>query len=84
MGKPVIVSNAKPTERIVEEERCGLVFQDRDFNEFARAVLKLEQASTREEMGRNGKAAITERYNWAVDELRLFQALDQVAKGRKR
>ncbi len=84
MGKPVIVSNAKPTERIVEEERCGLVFQDRDFNEFARAIFKLEQASTREEMGRNGKAAIAERYNWAVDELRLFQALDQVAKGRKR
>lgn len=84
MGKPVIVSNAKPTERIVEEERCGLVFQDRDSDEFARAVFKLEQTSTREEMGRSGKAAIAERYNWAVDELRLFQALDQVVKGRKR
>lgn len=28
MGKPVIVSNAKPAERIVREERCGMVFKE--------------------------------------------------------
>jgi len=84
MGKPVIVSNAKPTERIVKEERCGLVFSERNHEELAQAVLNLEEGGVREEMGRNGKVAIAQKYNWAVDELRLFQALDRVVKGRNR
>jgi hypothetical protein len=35
-------------------------------------------------MGRNGKMAIAQKYNWAVDEQRLFQALDLSVEGRKR
>lgn len=39
MGKPVIVSNAKPAERIVREERCGMVFKEKDVEDLACAIL---------------------------------------------
>jgi glycosyltransferase involved in cell wall biosynthesis len=47
-------------------------------------ILKLEDESVREEMGRNGREAVATKYNWAVDEERLLKALDLVVAGRKR
>ncbi|THJ19440.1 MAG: glycosyltransferase family 4 protein [Nitrospira sp. CG24E] len=84
MGKPVIVSDAKPTKRIVQEERCGMVFEDQNAEDLSRVILKLEDESVREEMGRNGREAVATKYNWTVDEERLLKALDLAMAGRKR
>jgi glycosyltransferase involved in cell wall biosynthesis len=84
MGKPVIVSDAKPTKRIVQEERCGMVFEDQNAEDLSRMILRLEDALVREEMGRNGRKAVTTKYNWAVDEERLLKALDLAVADRKR
>jgi glycosyltransferase involved in cell wall biosynthesis len=82
-GKPVIVSNAKPVERIVREEKCGIVFQERDSEDLARAIVTLEPESIRTAMGRRGRDAVAKKYNWAVDEQRLYQALETVVdRGR--
>jgi glycosyltransferase involved in cell wall biosynthesis len=83
MGKPVIVSNARPTERIVREERCGIVFKEKDAEDLARAILVLTHKTTREEMGQRGREAVVRRYNWTVDEEQLLRTLDVVAKSRK-
>lgn len=83
MGKPVIVSDAKPTKRVVQEERCGMVFEDQNAEDLARVILKLENESVREEMGRNGKEAVATKYNWAVDEERLLKAVDLAVADRK-
>src|SRR5437763_13990156 len=48
MGKAVIVSNAAPAERIVKEEKCGVVFHDRDPDDLARAILALASSNIRE------------------------------------
>ena len=82
MGKPVIVSNAKPTERIVREERCGIVFEEKNAEDLARAILALERKATREEMGRCGRDAVAKRYNWTVDEEQLLRVLDIAAGSR--
>jgi glycosyltransferase involved in cell wall biosynthesis len=84
MGKPVIVSDAKPTKRIVQEERCGMVFEDQNEEDLSRVILRLEDKSVREEMGRNGREAVATKYNWAVDEERLLKALDLAVAGRRR
>lgn len=84
MGKPVIVSDAKPIERIVREEQCGIVFRDRDSEDLARAIAALEPVSVRTEMGRRGRDAVARKYNWAVDEERLLQALEETVARRKR
>jgi glycosyltransferase involved in cell wall biosynthesis len=81
-GKPVIVSNAKPVERIVREEQCGIVFKDRDSEDLARAIVTLKPESIRTAMGQRGRDAIARKYNWAIDEQRLCNALEAVVVGK--
>ena len=81
-GKPVIVSNAKPVERIVRAEQCGIVFKDRDSEDLARAIVTLKPESIRAVMGQRGRDAIARKYNWAIDEQRLCDALEAVVGGK--
>jgi glycosyltransferase involved in cell wall biosynthesis len=62
MGKPVVVSNARPLARIVRECQCGAVFRSRDPESFARAVIRILQK--REACGENGRRAVYSKYNW--------------------
>ena len=79
MSKPVIVSDAKPAARIVKEEHCGIVVEDRNAENLALAILRLTDESIRAEMGRRGREAVARRYNWEVDEKRLFNAIKLVS-----
>jgi len=81
LGKPVIVSSARPTARIVTEEQCGLVFQDRDPASLADAIVRMGDPAFRAACGRRGREAIVRRYNWEADEHRLFGAIQQVSSG---
>lgn len=78
MAKPVVVSNAWPTERIVMEEKCGIVFDEQDPKALGDAIMKLSEPSVRQYHGRRGKDAVTGKYNWSVDEKRLFRAIEKV------
>jgi len=78
MGKPVIVSDAIPAKRVVNEEGCGAVFQDRNADDFARAVRALTSENVRRACGQRGREAIARRYNWQNDEERLLSAVEQV------
>ena len=80
MGKPVVVSNATPTKRIVEETQCGLVFKERDVKALAAAMLAMEDKALRDRFGRKGKEAFLKKFNWAVDERRLFESLDSAIR----
>jgi len=67
-AKPVIVSNAAPLKRIVEEEKCGMVFTAGNVESFSEALTwMLQNREAAEEMGRNGAAAVRRRYNWDYD-----------------
>lgn len=79
MAKPVIVSNAKPTERIVMEEKCGIVFNEQDPKALGDAIIKLSDESVREDLGRRGKDAVLRKYHWAVDEKKLLRAIEKAA-----
>ena len=82
MGKPVVVSNARPTERIVEEVQCGIVFKERDAEDLAVAMMAMEDKALRERFGRQGRDAFVKKYNWAVDEQRLFESLDSAVRAQ--
>lgn len=75
-GKPVIVSRAIPTARIVQECECGIVYDDRDPCDLARALLALQSAEVRHAMGVKGRKAIKERYNWEYDEVVLRRVIE--------
>jgi glycosyltransferase involved in cell wall biosynthesis len=75
LGKPVIVSSARPTERIVTEAQGGLIFQDRDPASLADAIVAMADPAFRGACGQRGRQAIRERYNWEADEHRLLGAM---------
>jgi glycosyltransferase involved in cell wall biosynthesis len=63
----------------VTEERCGLVFRDRDAQALAEAIVALGDPAVRAACGQQGRAAIRERYNWEADERRLLRAIRQAS-----
>ncbi len=80
-GKPVLVSDARPVRRIVEAERCGLVFRDRDVTDFTEQLIQLAGPALRRALGSNGRQAVLERYNWEADEKTLLAGLEETLKG---
>ena len=61
-GKPVIASNCKPQQDLIEKYNCGLIFENK--TEFHDAIVKLLYNSPlRENMGENGRQAIMREYN---------------------
>jgi len=83
MGLPVVVSDMKPTARIVHQEDCGEVFKDRDAGDLARCVRALTDPEVRMRKGRNGQQAIRRRYHWGYDAKVLVEALERVAARRR-
>ena len=82
LGLPVIVSDMKPTARIVREENCGEVFRDRDADDLARCILALIDPQIRAQKGANGQAAVRRKYNWNFDSKILVQTIEKVKDGR--
>ncbi len=65
LSRPVLVTNCRPLERIVEAERVGLVFPSGEAEALAAAALRLAaDPSEREAMGARGHRAVLERYHW--------------------
>ena len=61
-GKPVIASNCKPQQDLIEKYNCGLIFENK--TEFHDAIVKLlYNKPLRENMGENGRQAIMREYN---------------------
>ncbi|MCP4154057.1 MAG: glycosyltransferase family 4 protein, partial [bacterium] len=63
-GLPVITSARKPVVRIVEKEKCGIVYQSRDPKTIAPALAEMiKDREKLEQMGTAGYNAIREKYN---------------------
>jgi glycosyltransferase involved in cell wall biosynthesis len=64
-GRPVVVSNAAPMERIVRDERCGLVFKAGSAESLAEVISRMAaDPAALDRMGRSGAEAIRQRFNW--------------------
>lgn len=80
LGRPVIVSNLRPLERVVSDAECGVSFIERDPDSLAQAIIDLQDAGRREEMGRQGSDAVLDRYNWPANVqgmLSIYSDLDR-------
>ncbi len=79
MAKPVIVSSAKPLERIVHETRSGLVYPSGDAKALADAVIKIWQDDNLEiTLGEAGKKAVKNKYNWKLEEKKLINLYNRL------
>lgn len=73
-GIPVIASNFPLWQDIVEENQCGLCVDPLDAQAIAGAIDYLVRNPTEaEQMGRNGKQAVEQEYNWDIEEVKLLK-----------
>jgi len=64
-GKPVVTSNCRYIEEIIEKEECGVVFENGNVAQLAKYIIDLyRDIDKRKLMGSKAKAAIERKYNW--------------------
>lgn len=64
-SKPIIVSDCDTQKNLVGNNNCGLVFKEKDKNEYANQVLRLyHDEQLRNQLGKNGKDFIEKEFNW--------------------
>ena len=72
-GKPVISSNCKSIERIINEEECGLIYDDRDSSNLAEKVMfYYENQELLKLAGEKGRQAVMNKYNWEATHFELL------------
>lgn len=73
-GIPMVVSDCNPLERIVTETNSGIVYRYDDANALAETIASLYNDRNRlYDYVKEGRKAVIERYNWAVDGKRLSE-----------
>lgn len=81
MGKPVIVSNAKPLKRIVSEANCGVVYESNDPISAAEAIRSIKGFhKILEKFGINARKAVETKYNWNEDKKRLLDLYNRLTR----
>jgi glycosyltransferase involved in cell wall biosynthesis len=72
-GLPVIASDFPFWQKIIAENACGISVDPLEPEKIARAVnWLLENPQQAEEMGRNGKKAVSQKFNWQNEEKKLL------------
>lgn len=78
-GVPVIASNFPLWKEIIEGNQCGLCVDPLDPAAIAAAIDYLvTHPQEAEQMGRNGQRAVQEKYNWAMEEIKLLDFYKQI------
>ncbi|WP_404320068.1 glycosyltransferase [Malaciobacter canalis] len=80
-GLPIITSNFPLWKEIVEGNNCGICVNPLEPKEIANAIeYILTHPKVAEQMGQNGKKAVLEKYNWGVEEKKLFEVYKELTK----
>jgi glycosyltransferase involved in cell wall biosynthesis len=73
-GIPVIGSNFDLWKEVIEENNCGICVDPNSPEAIATAIDYLVvHPEVAEKMGRNGKKAVYEKYNWDIEKQKLFE-----------
>jgi glycosyltransferase involved in cell wall biosynthesis len=81
-GIPVIASNFPLWREIIEGNACGLCVDPMEPGEIAEAIDYLvTHPDEARHMGKNGRRAVMERYNWSMEERKLMAFYERVLNG---
>lgn len=74
MGLPIICTDFVLWKEIIDEEKCGIYVNPNNSNEIEEAInYLLNNPEEAIEMGINGHKAILDKYNWSIEEEKLFE-----------
>jgi len=77
-GIPIITNVAYD---IVNETGCGLIVEYDNVEDIKQTILKLRaDRQLRQNLGKNGRRAFLEEYNWQIMERRLYNICDDLLK----
>jgi len=80
-AKPIIINKETSAAKIVEKENCGLIVPYGDVNAIKNAIkLMKENCELRLQLGRNGRTAYKNRYNWRLMVRKLIHIYDQISE----
>jgi glycosyltransferase involved in cell wall biosynthesis len=72
---PVIATDFRLWKEVVEKNECGICVNPNDIQQIKKAIITLmENPQWAEQMGRNGRKVVLEKYNWTSQEKNLFDA----------
>ena len=72
-GIPVIASNFPLWREIIEGAECGICVDPLNPEEITKAIqFIIEHPAEAEQMGKNGRRVVEERYNWGMEEKKLL------------
>lgn len=72
-GKPVICTDYSLWKDIVEANECGICLNPNDAKAIRKAILYLKDHPCEGmRMGKNGRKAVEEKYNWLIEEEKLL------------
>ncbi len=78
-GIPVIASDFQILQDIITKEKCGLCVDPLDPKAIGEAIEYLSgHDDVAKRMGENGKNAVLERYNWGIEEKKLFEIYERL------
>ncbi len=79
-GLPVIASNFPLWKEIIDSSNCGLTINPKNPSEIANAIqYLLENDEIAEQMGKNGRKAILEKYNWEAEGVKLIEIYNKLS-----
>jgi glycosyltransferase involved in cell wall biosynthesis len=76
---PVIASDTAPMKRIIEQEKCGVVFEAGNPESYVSAVLRVFN-DHKKSFGMNGTQSVARTYNWKKDEVVLLKVIHDLEK----
>jgi len=82
-GLPIISSNFPLWKEIVEGNNCGICVNPLEPKEIAEAIeYIISHPKEAEQMGRNGRKAVEEKYNWGIEEKKLLKVYNDIISGK--
>ena len=78
-GLPVICTDFVLWKEFVERYHCGLCVNPNNIEEIASAIrYLLDNPEEARRMGENGRRAVEEEFNWAVEEKKLLALYEEI------
>jgi glycosyltransferase involved in cell wall biosynthesis len=72
-GLPIVASDLPPIQRYMAEINCGLLVEPANPRAFAQAIeYLLDNPDEARRMGKNGRRAVIEKYNWSSEAQKLL------------